>query len=104
MTFFNSLIPTASGSASSGASGSITGNTLVTRSPVSSRNRVTPIDERPVMRTWSEGTRIRRPASVTIITPSPGRTAKVPATAVPVRGERVMLAIPCPPRPLTRYS
>ena len=56
------------------------------------------------MRTWSAGTRISRPASVTSMMSSPCRTGKVATTAVPLRGASVMLAIPWPPRPVTRYS
>ena len=61
------------------------------------------MDWRAVMRTWSTGTRISRPASVTSITSVPCSTGSVATTAVPLRrGDKVTLAMPSPPRPLTR--
>ena len=77
--------------------------TDTTRSPSSTRSRVTPWVLRPAMRTLWIGVRISWPPSVISITSSLVATGN-DATTAPLRVVISMLAMPEPPRPVVRYS
>src|SRR5262249_2636534 len=77
--------------------------TETTRSPSSTRSRVTPWVLRPAMRTSRTWVRMSWPPSVISMISSLAATGN-DATTLPFRAVTSMLAMPEPPRPVARYS
>src|SRR5260221_574800 len=88
---------------SSSASSSARWATETTRSPPATLNSTTPWVLRPTMRMSCTGQRMSCPPSVTSMIWSASATGKL-ATTSPLRSDRSILAMPCPPRPVIRYS